>query len=275
MSDPYIIDAWAQLPQRDEHMPPEAYPTLERAGTEHVLASGVDPDDVVQLMDAHGVAKLMVCGWYRPGGPVISNDEVAAVVARHPDRFVGVAGVALARPIAAVRELERAVGELGFKALRLLPWLRDRLPNHRLYYALYAKCVELGIPFCTQAGHTGPRMPSEPGRPVPHLDQVALDFPDLEIVAGHIGYSWTEEMIGVAWKHDNVYIDTSAWAPRHYPPALLHYLRTYGQDKVLFGTNFPQMQLEPCVTEALALDLPDDVREKFFSANAQRVFGLE
>jgi uncharacterized protein len=50
-------------------------------------------------------------------------------------------------------------------------------------------------------------MPSETGRPVPYLDEVALTFPDLRIVAGHIGYPWTDEMIGVAWKHENVFID--------------------------------------------------------------------
>jgi predicted TIM-barrel fold metal-dependent hydrolase len=81
-------------------------------------------------------------------------------------------------------------------------------------------------------------------------------------------------MIGVAWKHQNVYIDTSAWAPRYYPPQLLHYMRTYGREKVLFGTNFPQMQLERCVREAKALDFPDEVASAFFSENARRVFKL-
>jgi predicted TIM-barrel fold metal-dependent hydrolase len=118
-------------------------------------------------------------------------------------------------------------------------------------------------------------MPSEPGRPIPYLDRVALDFPELRIVARHIGYPWTDEMIAVAWKHEHVYIDTSAWAPRYYPPALLRYLRTYGQDKVMFGTTFPQMPLERCVTEALALELPDGARDKFLSETARRVFALE
>src|SRR5258708_33798637 len=82
-------------------------------------------------------------------------------------------------------------------------------------------------------------MASETGRPVPYLDEVALTFPELRIVAGHIGHPWTDEMIGVAWKHENVYIDTSAYAPRYYPSQLVHYVKTYGQDKVLFGTTFP------------------------------------
>jgi uncharacterized protein len=80
---------------------------------------------------------------------------------------------------------------------------RELPPDDRLDYPLYAACVELGIPFCTQVGHTGPLKPSDTGRPVPYLDRVALDFPELVIVGGHIGHPWTNEMIGVVWKHDN------------------------------------------------------------------------
>ena len=104
-----------------------------------------------------------------------------------------------------------------------------------------AECCELGIPFCTQVGHTGPLMPSEYGRPIPYIDQVAIDFPDLVIVGGHIGYPWTEEMIAVATKHPNVYIDTSAYTVARYPRTLVDYLRGHGRDKVLFGTNWPMV----------------------------------
>lgn len=274
MSLPGIIDAWAQLPTRPDQLVPEVRRLLERSGTDAVLDRGVEVDDVLIAMDAAGIERLLLSAWHRPGRWVLSNDEVADIVAAHPDRFTGIAAVDLERPTAALAELERAVAQLGFRGLRVIPWLWDRPPSHRLYYPLYAKCIELGIPFCTQVGHTGPAMPSEPGRPVPYLDRVALDFPELTIVGGHIGHPWTDEMIGLAWKHDNVYIDTSAYAPRYYPPALLHFISTYGKDKVLFGTNFPQLPLERCAEEARALDLPVDARERFLSANARRVFGL-
>jgi predicted TIM-barrel fold metal-dependent hydrolase len=110
-----------------------------------------------------------------------------------------------------VRGLLRAVEELDFVAPRVVPWLWELPPTDRLYYPLYAACVDLGIPFCTQVGHTGPLRPSETGRPIPYIDQVALDFPELTIVCGHIGYPWTTEMIAVADKHANVCIDTSAY----------------------------------------------------------------
>ncbi len=133
------------------------------------------------------------------------------------------------------------------------------------------------ITFLARLGEacTGPLMPSETGRPVPYLDEVALTFPQLCIVAGHIGHPWTDEMIGVAWKHENVFIDTSAYLPRYYPPQLVHYLKTYGQDKVLFGTNFPQLPFAKCVQQVFDMNLPDEVQSKFLSENARRVFQLD
>jgi predicted TIM-barrel fold metal-dependent hydrolase len=103
---------------------------------------------------------------------------------------------------------------------------------------------------------------------------VALTFPELKIVGGHIGYPWTDEMIALAWKHEHVYIDTSAYLPRYYPPQLLHFMNTYGQDKVLFGSNFPMLDLKQCAEQARALELKPEVKAKFLAGNARRVFRL-
>lgn len=270
-----IIDAWAQPATPDAAAKlPEVVRLLKQSGTASVLETGLTAAQIVESMDRAGIQKLMLSAWHRPGQWVYHNDLVAEMVQQYPDRFVGVAAVNLEKPVEAVRELERAVKELGFKALRVIPWLWNRPPNDKFYFPLYVKCIELDIPFCTQVGHTGPLMPSEPGRPVPYLDEVALVFPELKIVGGHIGYPWTDEMIGLAWKHENVFIDTSAYLPRYYPPQLLHYLKTYGQDKVLFGTNFPQLSLEKCTAQVKELNLPLDVQAKFLAGNATRIFKL-
>jgi predicted TIM-barrel fold metal-dependent hydrolase len=116
-------------------------------------------------------------------------------------------------------------------------------------------------------------MPSEVGRPI-YLDQVALDFPELTIVAGHIGYPWTEEAIAVATKHQNVFIDTSAYTARRYPAALVDYLRGHGRSKVLFGTNYPMITPSKALEGIDTLRLDDDARAKFLSGNARRVFKL-
>ena len=269
-----IIDAWAQPVLKDGFLP-EVVRLFQQSGSAHLLGRDLSAEQLVQLMDKAGVDRVMLSAWHRPGKWVVSNDTIATFVRQFPERFVGVAAVNLEKPIEAVHELERAVKELGFKALRVVPWLWNRPPNDKFYFPLYVKCIELQIPFCTQVGHTGPLMPSETGRPVPYLDEVALTFPELRIVAGHIGHPWTDEMIGVAWKHENVYIDTSAYAPRYYPPQLVHYLKTYGQDKVLFGTNFPQLSWEKCVQQVREMDLPKEIQMKFLGSNARRVFQLD
>ena len=269
------IDAWAQVATGRTHQElPEVARLFEKSGSAHLFKQHLNPEQTVALMDQGGVDKLMLAAWCRPERWLCTNDEVAEFTRAFPERFVGVATVDLSKPLAAVRELERAVTELGFKALRIVPWLWKLPPNHRLYYPLYVKCIELDIPFCTQVGHTGPLMPSETGRPVPYLDEVALDFPELRIVAGHIGHPWTDEMIGLAWKHDNIYIDTSAYLPRYYPPQLLHFMSTYGQDKVLFGSNFPQLSLHKCTSQVTELALSDEVLAKFLYGNARQVFKL-
>jgi len=199
---------------------------------------------------------------------------VAAHVRRYPDRLVG-GSVDLYRPLDAVRELRRCVRQLGFRALRIVPWLWNLPPDDRRYYPLYAECVELEIPFCLQVGHTGPLCPSEPGRPIPYLDHVALEFPELRIVGGHIGYPWTEEMIALATKYPNVYIDTSAYKASRYPVELVRYLRGHGRRKVLFGSNHPAWPAAACLEGLEALELGPEVERLFLCDNAVRVFRLD
>jgi len=270
-----IIDAWAQPPVPDMiKRVPEVKRLLQLSGMAHLADVEVTPEMVVDMMDAAGVGRVLLSAWCRSGQWIITNDDVAKYCRKFPDRFIGVATVDLEKPIAAVHEIDRAVNDLGMKALRVIPWLWKLPPNDKLYYPLYVKCIELDIPFCTQVGHTGPLMPSEPGRPVPYLEEVALTFPELRIVGGHIGYPWTDEMIGQAWKHENVFIDTSAYLPRYYPPELIKFMSTYGRDKVLFGTNFPMLDFGRCAEQALALELPEEARSAFLWENAARVFKL-
>jgi predicted TIM-barrel fold metal-dependent hydrolase len=227
-------------------------------------------------MDAAGVDFGLLSAWTAPHQPpLISNEEVAGWVAEHPSRFAGLAAVNLNKPMEAVRELRRCVSDLGFRGLRVVPWLWEAPPTDRRYYPLYAACVELGVPFFTQVGHTGPLRPSETGRPIPYIDQVAIDFPELVIVGGHIGYPWTEEMIAVCRKHENVFIDTSAYLPSRYPRELLRYMaERSGRHKVLFGTNFPMVGHAQALGGVGELGLDNEVRELFLHGNAERLLRL-
>jgi uncharacterized protein len=271
--EPAIIDAWMQHPSA-EFLREPMFESLRR-WSHGKLADGEIPSEAtVAAMDAAGVRTGMLCAWWGPRGPLITNDAVAAMAGRYPGRFVGVAAVDLARPMDAVRELRRCVRDLGFRALRVVPWLWNLPPDDRRYYPLYAECVELGIPFCLQVGHTGPLCPSEPGRPIPYLDTVALEFPELVIVGGHIGYPWTVEMISLATKYPNVYIDTSAYKASRYPRDLVDYLRGHGRRKVLFGSNHPAWPAGDCLRDLASLELDDETTRLFLHGNAERVFGL-
>jgi predicted TIM-barrel fold metal-dependent hydrolase len=268
-----IIDVWMQHPN-ERFLTHEMLASLRRWTAKTPRPAVITPEMTIAAMDQGGVSAGFAAAWYAPQGWMISHEEVASLAAAYPGRILGMASANLYKPMEAVRELRRAVKELGFRALRVVPWLWGLPPNDRRYYPLYCECVELGIPFCTQVGHTGPLRPSETGRPIPYLDEVALDFPELIIVGGHIGYPWTQEMIAVATKYENVYIDTSAYTAKRYPPELVQYMKGHGKAKVMFGTNYPM------ITPAQALDgldhlgLEEETKALFLGGNAARVFGL-
>jgi predicted TIM-barrel fold metal-dependent hydrolase len=268
------IDVWMQHPTL-RFLGNEMFESLLRWTGAEIPDEELPIELTIAAMDVADVGFGLLSAWGSPEGELISNEEVAGWVAAHPDRFAGLAGVDLRKPMEAVRELRRCVTELGFKGLRMIPWLWEAPPTDRRYYPLFAECVELGVPFCTQVGHTGPLRPSETGRPIPFIDQVALDFPELVIVGGHIGYPWTEEMVAVARKHENVYIDTSAYTARRYPPELVSYLRSKGgRRKVLFGSNYPMIAPQAALADLDSLELDDETRGLFLEDNARRVFAL-
>jgi predicted TIM-barrel fold metal-dependent hydrolase len=274
------IDVWMQHPtllfiSHDMFAPLRRWTGQEMPGQE-LPGQELPIESTIGAMDEAGVAFGLLSAWEAPRiGALISNDEVASWVDDHPQRFAGLAAVNLDRPMPAVRELRRCVEELGFRGLRVVPWLWDAAPTDRRYYPLYAACVELDVPFCTQVGHTGPLGPSETGRPIPYIDQVAIDFPELVIVGGHIGYPWTEEMIAVARKHEHVHIDTSAYTSRRIPLELVRYMKTgSGRRKVLFGTNYPMISHAHALADIDSLELDAETRQLYLEDNARRVFKL-
>ncbi len=272
MSTPLIIDAWAQHPTLRQMQDP-MFDSLLRWGKTSAPTQELPVAATIAAMDQAGISRSLISAWYAPQRAMISNDEVAGFVAQAPDRLIGVGSVDISKPMAAVREVRRCIEELGFKAIRVLPWLWEVPPTDRRFYPVYTACCEMSVPFCTQIGHTGPLMPSEVGRPI-YLDQVAIDFPELVIVGGHLGYPWTDEAIAVATKHRNVYIDTSAYTVKRYPPALVDYLRGHGRHKVLFGSNYPMIQPAQALAGLASLNLDEEATTAFLADNTQRVYRL-
>jgi predicted TIM-barrel fold metal-dependent hydrolase len=262
-----IVDVWVQwLPPSAPGANPMGEHVFRSYGRLDLLYSGTTTDALLREMDAAAIAQVLLAG--------SDNDSVAAAVRAHPDRILGNYHVDPMRIMEAVRGLERAVGEWGFKAMRIEPFLWRKPPTDRVYYPLYAKAVELDVAFQTQVGHTGPLYPSETGRPL-YIDEVALDFPELRILCGHIGWPWTEEMIAVAWKHANVWIDTSAHSPKHYPAEFVRFLKSFGKTKCCFGSDWPLLGWSRLLPEVdQHLELSTDVRRRFFGDNARRALKL-
>jgi predicted TIM-barrel fold metal-dependent hydrolase len=266
------IDVWMQHPTERFLEQPFLESLRRWTRQEKLLCPPLE--STVGAMDQAGVRIGLLSAWWGPTGPLIGNEEVAGFVARFPERFRGVASVNLFRPMDAVRELRHCVRELGFVGVRIVPWLWGLPPDDRRYYPVYAECVELGVPFCLQVGHTGPLMASEPGRPIPYLEHVALEFPELKIVAGHIGHPWTQEMISLLTKCENVFVDTSAYVAGRFPPDFVEYLTTRGTGRVMFGSNYPMLTHGRCLEGLEALGLDAAGRAAFLYGTAQDVFGL-
>ncbi len=246
------------------------------------LRPGVPLEPYLEKMDRARIQRSLLvavrAGDLRIKGSFeIPYDRVADICQRYPDRFSGLAGVDPTRGMQGLRDLEYAVKEYGFVGAHLYPHWFGLPPDHARYYPIYAKCCELEIPLMMQVGHClryqRERILPSVGRPIT-LDQIAIDFPELVLIGIHLGYPWTEEMISVAWKHENVYIGSDAYAPRHWPESFVHFINTWGKDKVLFGTDWPVIDPERAIKEIDALELRPESKQKFLRDTALRLFRL-
>ena len=246
------------------------------------MRGGVTIEDYIAKMDRSGIERSLLiavrCGDLAVRGSFeLPYARVAEVCAAHPDRFSGLAGIDPFRGMQGLRDLEAAVKQHGFVGAHLYPHWFGLAPDDAKYYPYYAKCCELDIPIMMQVGQNlvysrERRLPSV-GRPI-CLDKVAIDFPELKLLGIHIGVPWTDEMIAMAWKHENVFIGVDAYAPKHWPKQLVRYLDSYGRDKVLFGTDWPVIDPERAVKEIDELKLRPQTMQKLMRDNALRVFRL-
>ena len=213
-------------------------------------------------------------------GIKVSNEAVAAFCREHGPRFIGFAGVDPHKGMAAVRELEFAVRELGLRGLNLQCFELKLAINDKRMYPLYAKCVELDIPVNIHCGinfSTASLM--DYGRPA-YLDEVLVHFPELRVCASPPGWPWIEELVGVAWRHANLHIGIVAVRPKllaledaGYRP-LLSYGSRMLKDRILTGTAFPMQPIESAYAEFEALPLDDDVKRRWLHDNCARFLGL-
>ncbi len=221
--------------------------------------------ELIDLMDEHGVERsILSTRAEEPDAHVLSFTKA------RPDRFALSMSVDPRRGMPPLRALEAMVRSEPVALARAFPFMTGLAPNDRVYYPLYAKCVDLGLPISINTGIPGPPAPGGVQNPI-YLDDICLFFPDLVLVMAHGADPWWDVAIRLMLKYKNLYLMTSAYAPRYLPESLVHYMNTRGKKKIIFASDHPVLAMDRCVREARAMDLREGVLEDFLYGNAQRV----
>jgi hypothetical protein len=261
------------IPEELEHMAKELTPEeLENTLKEKAARAVVTLPQFIEQLDEADIEWGIIDG--------DSHERTAEIVAQFPKRFIGVAIVNPHDGMKAVRELERAVKELGLKCFYATPFRFGIRANDKKFYPLYAKAVELNIPvfiYTTMTYRTD--FPMDIGHPV-NIDEVAMDFPEMKIIAGLGGWPWVPEMVGVARRHQNVYVSTAGHRPKYFAvpgsgwEMLMQFGNTLLQDKVVFASSWWTygLPIKQVIQEMRALPLKETVKEKWLYENAARLF---
>ena len=215
------------------------------------------------------------------GHPALSNEEIAASAAEHPDVLIPFASIDPNRGVAGLRACRRLVEDHGVRGFKFHPSMQVFEPNDRRHYPIWEEIQSLGVPALFHTGQTGIGSGLPGGRGIKLrysdpmlLDDVAADFPDLTIIMAHPSVPWQDAAIAVAQHKANVYIDLSGWSPKYFPPQLVRAANTQLRDKVLFGSDYPMITPDRWIEDFQQLDLRDDVRPLIMKGNAVRALAL-
>jgi predicted TIM-barrel fold metal-dependent hydrolase len=217
------------------------------------------------------------------GGGIMTNAEIAELTRRFPDVFLpGWAMVDPWRGRAGLAEIEHAIRDLGLKGVKYQPPMQGFSPADRQFYPIWDLLQSLGAPVLIHAGTTamgvgepgGLGFKLEYGRPIPNIDNIAADFPRLNIIAAHPGWPWTDELIAVALHKRNVSIDVSGWSPKFIPNSLKYDMRRRLQDKVMFGSDYPGWSPGQAMDEWEMEGFSPEILDKLMIKNATRILDL-
>jgi predicted TIM-barrel fold metal-dependent hydrolase len=211
-----------------------------------------------------------------------TNEYVHDMWKRHPDRIIQCWGaVEPAKGEIAIRQVQKAVKELGFIGFHFHPIMQHFAVSDRRHYELFEEINALGAAVMVDVGTTGmgAGMPGGNGAVIKHahpehIDQLAADFPNLKIIMAHPGWPWVDETTAVALHKGNVYWEMSGWAPKYFPGNLKVDIRGRLQDKIMFGSDYPSMPYDRIMREWDELGYKPEIMEKIMHGNAERVLGL-
>jgi predicted TIM-barrel fold metal-dependent hydrolase len=235
--------------------------------------------EFLQDMEKSGISLAVLHAEYSYGNVHLLNKTVGEKVREHPDKLIGFAGV---DPLASddpVGDLDRYVNQWDMKGLNLQPWVQGWYANDKRLYPLYSYCQQKSMPVAIHAStNFALHRRIDYSHPL-YLEEVACDFPHLTIVANHGGWPWVNEMVAVAWKRPNVYIEIGGISPKYIAKpgtgweSLLVYGNSVLQDQILFATD-SLIPHERAIKELDMLPWKDEVKEKLLHKNAMRVLNL-
>ncbi len=276
-------------------MPKESYPIIDfRArpntaqvmkdyvgeGTErmweffdHLAPTGVALKDYVAALEENGIDHAVFTGRQRRTNGALTrgvdNDYIADCVRRYPGRLIGVAGVDPTDGIvAAVAEVNRAVGELGLAGVALDPDAAKSCPDDRIFYPIYAAAAERSVPVVLTLGPLVGRFANPAA-----VDRVAEDFPELTIVCSHGCWPQVTELIGLAYRHPNVYLELSLYEFLPGAEPVIAAANSVIQNQVLYASAFPFNGLDT-IDRFRQLPFEPNVLRKLLFENPANVLGL-
>jgi uncharacterized protein len=267
------------------HLEHDAQPTDTDEAARKYFGKGVAAQGAPALADYYRSRK-MACVVFTvderlTGRPHVTNDDILAFAAANADIAIPFVSVDPTRGAAAVAEARRLVATGAVRGLKLHPPLQQFFPNDRLAYPVYEIFAEARLPVLFHTGHSGigTGMPGgggvrlKYGNPM-HVDDVAVDFPDMPIILAHPSFPWQDEAISVCMHKPQVYIDLSGWSPKYFSPTLVQYANTLLKHKVLFGSDYPWITPDRWLADFDKIDIRSEVRPLVLKANAARLFGL-
>ena len=195
----------------------------------------------------------------------------------YPERFIASMSVDPNDVMGEVRRIDQLHREWGVKAVGAFPaGCFPQVPiDDAKFYPIYAKCVELDLPIFVCAGVPGPRFPFSPQH-VERIDQVMYDFPELTFVTRHGCEPWEDLAVKLMLKWPGLHYSTSAFAPKHYPEAIIRYANTRGAEKIIYAGYFPMgLSLERIMTDMKDVPFRDKVWPGFLRENSRRVLKLD
>ena len=243
------------------------------------LATGETVDQLLTQMDQAGIDQAIVHAEYEAGDQADAlNRAVVDLCEQHPQRFRGIGTISMENICIkkALKQIDDCI-EMKLLGLSLQPAFFGLSIDDKRLYPIYAKAMENNL---LVALHTGINYSTNRPMSAEHpllIDQLCCDFPDLTVVASHAAWPWVNEMVAVARRHPNVYMEFGGLAPKYIAEPgsgweVMHrFMNSVLSKQILYGTDWPTMDHQRTLNEWREMGLKPAVLEALLGENAKRL----